>query len=70
MFKPSGADSVWVTVQKLNWTWHGTATLISNSNPNQWIPNGITEPGNPTGFDSTEYPIWTSIVSDGGNCVQ
>jgi hypothetical protein len=68
MFKPSGVDSVWVPLKGLNWSWHGTATLIQGSNPPQWTPNGITEPGSPAGTDTTDYPIWTNLVVDPAGC--
>jgi hypothetical protein len=70
MFKPTGADSVWVPLKKLNWAWHGTATLVPASSPPQWTLNNIMPPGNPVGVDTTEYPIWNRVQPDqsGDNC--
>ncbi len=68
MIKPSGTGSDWVPIQKLNWAWHGSATLVANSNPRQWTPNNITAPGNPSGVDTTEYPVWTTIALDPNGC--
>jgi hypothetical protein len=66
MFKPTGIDSSWVPIKKLYWNWHGTATLVPNSSPWQWTPNGITNPGNPNGTDTTDYPTWTQIQANAG----
>jgi hypothetical protein len=68
MFKPSGANSSWVPIKKLNWNWHGTATLVTGSNPLQWTPNNINPPGNPVGSDTTDYPTWTQIQRDAAGC--
>jgi hypothetical protein len=68
MFKPSGVNSSWVPVKKLTWSWHGTATLVTGSNPLQWTPSNITAPGNPTGSDTTDFPTWTRIQPNGGPC--
>jgi hypothetical protein len=61
MFKPSSADSSWVPLKKLVWSWHGKATLVTGSNPLQWTPNNINPPGNPVGSDTTDYPTWMRI---------
>ena len=58
MFRPPGAaQSVWVPLRKLHWTWSGIATfdsghgtLTNSSNPN--IP--------PSDMDAAEYPVWES----------
>lgn len=69
MFKPTGTDTDWVPIQKLTWTWNGSATLVVGSSPPQWTLNNISPPGDPTGSDTTEYPVWNRIfVSLSGGC--
>jgi hypothetical protein len=68
MFKPSGTDSSWVTLNKLNWVWHGAATFNRGSSPHQWTETSITEPMNPSGSDSTEYPVWSQVQTDSRGC--
>jgi hypothetical protein len=70
MFKPSGTDSVWVPLQRLDWAWEGGALLVANSNPRRWTPVSVTEPGSPTSVDTTEYPQWTTITRDRASCIQ
>lgn len=67
MFKPSGSDSSWVPLRRVNWRWLAEAELISSSwkllshtNPNT--------PSQPTDADATEFPIWTLVVPSDGGC--
>jgi hypothetical protein len=57
MYKPSGADSVWVTLRMLTWNWSGTAALGGGG----WGVAGGT-PANPSqnidSSDSATLPEW------------
>jgi hypothetical protein len=62
MYKPAGADSIWVTLMRLDWHWAGETTRVgapagagNNWNP----PTGTGSDANPSGAASTELPTWT-----------
>ena len=64
MYKPAGADSIWVTLCRLDWFWKASATKGNNG----WTldagsASSADPPGNPAGTDSTELPIWTGKFS-------
>lgn len=68
MFKPTGNNSDWVPITRLDWAWHGSATLDPNSL--QWTPNDISPPGNPNGTDTTDYPTWNRVQPNAsGPCI-
>lgn len=70
MFKPTGTGSDWVPIKRLDWAWHGSATLVPMSNPLQWTTNNISPPGNSTGTDTFDYPVWSQVQPNaGGPCV-
>jgi len=62
MYKPSGADSIWVTLRQGAWTWQGTATRTGApaAATNNWVlgPGARMTRTAPT--DSTTLPVWTS----------
>ncbi len=71
MYKPSGADSIFVTVGTLSWVWGATTlyngitwlppTNITPSNPD---PATTTRPSGPTGSASSALPVWSNDVAD------
>jgi len=67
MYKPSGADSIWVTLMRLDWAWTASTTRVGapDSADNNWnAPTGVTNTVNPSGAASTELPTWTANVRD------
>ena len=74
MYRPSGTDSIWVTLGRLDWAWGGTAQRIGgppqhgdDENAGQgerhhW--EGPFQPhwtANPAGAGTSELPQWTVI---------
>ncbi len=62
MYKPTGADSIWVTLRTLKWYWSGSGTRGVN-----WsiVPNSVSIPAaNPTSSDSTDLPLWNDYFTD------
>ncbi len=66
MYKPAGADSIWVTLMRLDWHWAGETTRVGApaGTGNKWnrpanIDNG---PPNPSGRVMTELPIWDYTI--------
>lgn len=55
-FRPSGTDSIWVTLGRVDWSWSATAALGG-----QW---GITSQYVPTPqlHDDTDFPFWLDYV--------
>ena len=69
MYKPTGSDSSWVPLRKVNWHWFAEAqlmnsvwNLINHTDPNQ--------PIQPVDMDTISFPIWSYIVPSlaGGPC--
>lgn len=60
MYKPDGANSIWVTLRKLFWNWGGTAVKGNAPYPNRgWTRAvGATSAVDPESTDSAELPIW------------
>jgi hypothetical protein len=59
MYKPSGADSIWVTLGRLDWHCRGSSTRSGAPAANTWsAPTGIDANANPSGSASTELPTW------------
>lgn len=60
MYKPSGTDSIWVTLGLLNWSWNGAAgrdtdgvwQLGTGASPQTGDPN-------PKSVNNTQLPKWT-----------
>ena len=64
MFKPNTKNSIWVTLSKASWGWHAAAEWPANASG--WIlepGNYIDPPGESTGSDSTELPVWTQVAN-------
>jgi len=67
MYKPDGIDSIWVTLQRLDWNWGGKTTRVgapegAGNNWNQ--PTDVDDTPDPDGADSTELPTWTANIKD------
>lgn len=68
MYKPSGGDSIWVTLGMAEWSWAGATTRIGApaSVANNWNPAtgaALTPAGSGSGTDSTQLPTWTGSFS-------
>jgi hypothetical protein len=68
MYKPAGADSIWVTIGRLDWSWTGTTARAGApaSPANNWGAPTATSPAagaNPAGAPSTQLPTWTDNVT-------
>jgi hypothetical protein len=62
MYLPPGANSIWVTIQEMDWGWNGSTTLSGSG----WGPVQSNSPAftaNPTGGRSTTLPQWGSYIS-------
>jgi hypothetical protein len=55
MYQPSGANSIWVTLQQVNWNW---AATIAFANGAWGMPTGTSFSANPTGVRSASLPQW------------
>ncbi len=67
MYKPAGADSIWVTLMRLDWHWAGRTSRVGapGSAGNVWTPpTGVSSDVNPSGVASTELPTWTDNVTN------
>lgn len=62
MFKPSGTNSIYVPLRKVNWSWSGSAERPGTLN---WtlVPGSAGNTPNPPSVDSTEHPQWSSRVT-------
>ncbi|HEX5733474.1 MAG TPA: hypothetical protein VF131_11630 [Blastocatellia bacterium] len=56
MFKPSTANSIWVPLKKVSWSWSGDALRSGTLNSGN-------HSGNQTGVNSTDHPQWTANVT-------
>ncbi len=54
MYRPTGIDSIWVTLRKMEWYWHGAVT---NNGGWSMLP-GASSSSSPSGSDSIELPTW------------
>jgi len=61
MYKSDAAGSIWVTLCKLDWYWHGAAESHVNG---EWFLVGDTDGYSidPLGVDSTHLPQWSRNV--------
>ena len=73
MYKPTGDDSIWVTLSVLTWSWSGSATRVETDDPNSndWVrtsgkPDRESEaaPKLPDiqGVNSTTLPEWNGFA--------
>ncbi len=61
MYRPDGADSIWVTLQRANWSWKGETTRIGApaSAANNWNAiSGGAMTNDANGADTTDLPVW------------
>jgi hypothetical protein len=58
MYQPNGGK--WVPLQKVTWHWDG----VGNWNGTNWVMTSHTDPGNPSGSDTTVHPTWTGNNDD------
>ena len=59
VYKPSGADSIWVSLGRLDWSWAGSARREGDGRRARWI--GPLQPAwtaNPVGSATSELPQW------------
>jgi hypothetical protein len=60
MYKPDGADSIWVTLRVLEWNWKGIATKtggVWSMDAGSWFPTAPSQ--TIISSDTTELPVWT-----------
>lgn len=65
MFKPTGNDSSWVPLRKVDWSWMAEAQL----NNSTWNLLNYTDPtlaNQPTDMNAQDFPIWSNVVPSGG----
>ena len=64
MYQPPGANSIWVTLQTLSWSWNGSVSLVNGSwalgNGNSFGPSPAGETVN--GMSSTSLPVWSGAT--------
>jgi hypothetical protein len=61
MYRPSGMDSIWVTLSVFGWYWGGTASR----GPGGWALNtGISPTVSPTGSNSVALPAWDDYFTN------
>jgi hypothetical protein len=66
MYKPAGADSIWVTLMRLDWHWAGETTRVGapSGTGNSWTAaTGLGRDKDPSGTATTELPTWTDNVT-------
>ena len=66
IYRPNGADSIWVTAGRLAWAWSGTAVPHGRG----WSVSAASPPfpANPKGDASVhELPEWTAALASAGN---
>jgi hypothetical protein len=60
MYQPSGANSIWVTLQQVNWNW---AATIAFGNGAWGTPTNPSFAANPTGTRSASLPLWSNAIT-------
>jgi hypothetical protein len=60
MYQPSSANSIWVTLQQVNWNW---AATIAFANGAWGMPTGTSFSANPTGVRSASLPQWMNAIT-------
>lgn len=66
MFKPSGANSVWVPLKKASWSWSSSATRQPDGT---YIKGTSNDPSNVTFVDATQHPQWSNLIqTQRSNC--
>ena len=61
VYKPAGADSIWVALRELHWNWSGAASKDTNG---VWtLDSGYPNPPvNPVGVESIMPPTWNGVI--------
>lgn len=60
MFKPSVPDDpIWVPLNRVDWSWSGQAVRSGSV----WTRASGSNTVNPSGVDTTNFPLWTGIAS-------
>ncbi len=66
MFKPSGANSVWVPLKKATWSWSASATRQSDGT---YVKGPFTDPRKITFEDTIQHPQWSDLLQTAqSNC--
>lgn len=63
MFRPSGANSIWVSLTQLNWSCAGDADYNPDRNP-KWQTIQSVHHENPEGFETSTLPQWEGNFLD------
>jgi hypothetical protein len=66
MYKPAGADSIWVTLMRLDWDWAGRTTRVGahGGAGNNWTAAAsVSSNKDPSGTATSELPTWTDNVT-------
>lgn len=63
MYKPSGADSIWVPIRKFRWGWEANAFNVGTSEAPNWQP-GIGKKDDPVQGPTTQLPEWDARIQD------
>lgn len=66
MYQPPGANSIWVTLQEIDWGWsavvtHPAGTSWADVASNPFGSTPMLRPPTPTALSSTRLPIWTGF---------
>lgn len=71
MYRPKGAESIWVPIGRLDWFWQGTASRTGNPLVNHgWTgPTNAANSINPAGAAASVFPEWPqTFPSEGTSC--
>ncbi|MBV8369700.1 MAG: hypothetical protein JO036_12345 [Candidatus Eremiobacteraeota bacterium] len=69
VYRPNGADSIWVTAGRLAWSWSGTAVARRG----RWVVSAASPPfpANPRGDTAVhELPQWTAVLASAGDATR
>lgn len=56
MYVPPGTNSIWVTLQSMNWSWSASAALTGGN----WTVSSPTYTKNPSSSYSSPLPVWSN----------
>lgn len=68
LYKPTGADSIWVTIGRMSWSFGGSAEYQATLS--RWELQGVQhnpDPANPHGDSSSELPEWSEVHPKGND---
>jgi hypothetical protein len=70
MYRPKGAESIWVPIGRLDWFWQGTASRTGNPLVNHgWTgPTNAANSASPTGAGTSVFPVWSQTFPTGAAC--